>query len=128
MKKSILISVLLISAWVIFSNNSVAQDKDTQKSVLVINAIVNKEHKQELQEYLYQMMQIFTENGGNPLGRYKTLEKIKGSQAPEMIALVLFENPETIHKMLEGDKYKNLSELRERVFSDLKIVICTELN
>ena len=113
MKKSILISVLLISAWVIFSNNSLAQDK---------------EHRQELQGYLSQMMQIFTENGGNPLGRYKTLEKIKGSQAPEMIALVLFENPETIHKMLEGDKYKNLSELRERVFSDLKIVICTELN
>ena len=123
MKKSILISVLLISAWVIFSNNSVVQDKDTQKSVLVINAIVNKEHKQELQGYLSQMMQIFTENGGNPLGRYKTLEKIKGSQAPEMIALVLFENPETIHKMLEGDRYKSLSELRERVFSDLKIVL-----
>jgi uncharacterized protein (DUF1330 family) len=128
MKKSILISVLLISAWVIFSNNSVAQDKDKQKSVLVINAIVNNEHKQELQGYLSQMMQIFTDNGGKPLGRYKTFEKIKGSQAPEMIALVLFENPETIHKMLEGDKYKNLSELRERVFNDLKIVICTELN
>ena len=128
MKKSILISVLLISAWVIFSNNSVAQDKDKQKSVLVINAIVNNEHKQELQGYLTQMMQIFTDNGGKPLGRYKTFEKIKGSQAPEMIALILFENPETIHKMLEGDKYKNLSELRERVFSDLNIVLCTELN
>ena len=128
MKKSILISVLLISAWVIFSNNSVAQDKDTQKSVLVINAIVNKEHKQELQGYLSQMMQIFKNHGGKPVGRYKTIEKIRGSQVPEMIAIVSFENAEAIKKMLEGDEYKRLSELRERVFSDLKIALSTELN
>ena len=128
MKKSILISVLLISAWVIFSNNSVAQDKDTQKSVLVINAIVNKEHKQELQGYLSQMMQIFKDHGGKPVGRYKTIEKIKGSQAPEMIAIISFENSKTVKKMLEGDEYKFLSYLRERVISDLNIVLCTELN
>ncbi|MEX0291057.1 MAG: DUF1330 domain-containing protein [Flavobacteriaceae bacterium] len=128
MKKSILISILLISVSVLLSNKVVAQEDVMTRTVLVINAVVNQEHKQELQGYLSQMMKVFKDNGGNPLGRYKTIEKIKGSRVPEMIAIVSFENAETIKKMLEGDEYKSLSELRERVFSDLKIVLCTELN
>jgi uncharacterized protein (DUF1330 family) len=45
-----------------------------------------------------------------------------------MIAIISFENAEKVKKMLEGDEYKSLSDLRERVFSDLNIVLCTELN
>ena len=128
MKKSILICILFLSASVLFSYKAQAQENDTPKTVLVINSIVNQEHKQELQGYLAQMMQIFKDNGGKPVGRYKTIQKIIGSQAPEMIAIISFENAETIKNMLEGDQYKSLSELRERVFSDLNIVLCTELN
>ena len=128
MKRSILICILVLSASVLFSFKAQAQGNDTQKTVLVINAVVSQEHKHELQSYLSQMMQIFKDNGGKPVGRYKTIEKIKGSQAPEMIAIISFENAETVKNMLEGDQYKSLHELRERVFSDLKIVICTELN
>ena len=128
MKKSILICLLVLSASVLFSFKAQAQENDTPKTVLVINAVVNQEHKQELHGYLSQMMQIFKDNGGKPVGRYKTIEKIKGSQAPEMIAIISFENSETVKKMLEGDEYKSLSKLRERVFNDLKIVLCTELN
>ena len=128
MKKLILISIIFISVSVLISNTAVAQEDVKNRTILVINAVVNQEHKQELQGYLSQMMQIFKDNGGKPLGRYKTIEKIKGTQVPEMIAIVSFENAETIKKMLEGDEYKSLAELRERVFSDLKIVICTELN
>ena len=128
MKKSILICILFISTTVLSSNKVVAQEKVTQRTILVINAVVDEAHKSELKGYLSQMMQVFKENDGKPLGRYKTIERIMGSQAPEMIAMISFENTETIKTMLDGDNYKNLSELRERVFSDLKIVICTELN
>jgi uncharacterized protein (DUF1330 family) len=128
MKKSILICILFISVSVLFSNNAVAREEVTNRTVLVINAVVDQGHKQELQGYLSQMMQIFRDNGGKPLGRYKTIEKIRGSQVPEMIAIVSFENAETIKKMLDGDEYKSLSELRERVFNELNIVICVELN
>ena len=128
MKKSILISILVLSASVLFFYRAQAQENDTPKTVLVINAVVNQEHNHELQGYLSQMMQIFKDNGGKPVGRYKTIEKIKGSQAPEMIAIISFENAETVKNMLESDQYKSLHELRERVFSDLNIVICTELN
>ena len=125
MKKSILIWILFIS---LFSNKALAQAEVQKRTVLVINAVVDHEHKQELQGYLSQMITIFTNHGGKPIGRYKTIEKIKGSKAPEMIAMISFENTETITSMLDGDEYNSLSELRERVFSDLKIVLCTELN
>ena len=128
MKKSILICILFISTTVLSSNKVVAQEKVTQRTILVINAVVDEAHKSELKGYLSQMMQVFKENDGKPLGRYKTIERIMGSQAPEMIAMISFENTETIKTMLDRDNYKNLSELRERVFSDLKIVICTEMN
>ena len=128
MRKSILTCILLISTTVLLSNKVLAQEKIPHSTVLVINADVDEEHKSELKGYLSQMMQIFKEYDGKPLGRYKTIEKIKGSQAPEMIAMISFENVETIKTMLNGNKYKSLSELRERVFSDLNIVLCTELN
>ena len=128
MRKSILICLLIISTTVLLSNKVLAQEKIPHSTVLVINAVVDEEHKSELKGYLSQMMQIFKEYDGKLLGRYKTIEKIEGSQAPEMIAMISFENVETIKTMLNGNKYKSLSELRERVFSDLKIVICTELN
>ena len=128
MRKSILTCILLISTTVLLSNKVLAQEKIPHSTVLVINAVVDEEHKSELKGYLSQMMQIFKGYDGKPLGRYKTIEKIKGSQTPEMIAMISFENVETIKTMLDGNKYKSLSELRERVFSDLKIVICTELN
>jgi len=128
MKKSILLCILFISASALFSNKAQAQDKDNQKTFLVINAVVDQEHKQELNGYLSQMMQIFKDHEGKPIGRYKTIEKVSGSKAPEMIAMISFENVEKIKTMLDGEKYKSLFELRERVFSDLKIVICTELN
>jgi len=128
MRKSIITCILLISITVLLSNKVLAQEESTQRTVLVINAVVDEEHKPELKGYLSQMMQIFKENDGTPLGNYKTIEKITGSQPPEMIAMISFEIAETIKSMLDGDKYKSLSELRERVFSDLKIVICTELN
>jgi uncharacterized protein (DUF1330 family) len=127
MKKSTLICMLLISFSVLFSAGAIAQEDSTSRTVLIINAVVDREHKQELGGYLSQMMQIFKDNGGKPLGRYKTIEKINGSQVPEMIALVSFENAERIKEMLDGDEYKSLSDLRARVFSDLKIVLCAEL-
>ena len=128
MRKSILTCILLISTTVLLSNKVLAQEKIPHSTVLVINAVVDEEHKSELKGYLSQMMQIFKEYDGKPLARYKTIEKIKGSQAPEMIAIVSFENAEIIKTMLDGNKYKSLSELRERVFSVLKIVLCVELN
>ena len=114
-----------LSVWLVSMGAEVfgySLDPPTSPSLYELAGLKNRDPQ------ISQMMQIFKDNGGKPLGRYKTIEKITGSQAPEMIAIVSFENAETIKKMLDGDEYKSLSELRERVFNDLKIVLCVELN
>jgi uncharacterized protein (DUF1330 family) len=50
------------------------------------------------------MMKIFKEYGGTPIGRYKTTEKILGSQAPEMIVMISFANTATIKEMMNDKK------------------------
>ena len=63
-----------LSFTILFSANvASAQVKTGSDSILVINAVVNKENKVESQDYLSQMVQIFKDNLGKPVARYKQL-------------------------------------------------------
>ena len=119
--------ILLIFAVLCSLNVASAQEKPGSDSILVINAVINKENKTELQGYLNQMMQIFKDNGGKPIARYKTVEILVGNNSPEMIAIISFKDSETIKEMINGEDYKSLSELRSRVFKKLNLVICSGL-
>lgn len=123
-----LIIILLNVTTAFFSYQSASQESIARPAVLVINAVVEQENQSELNGYLSQMMQIFKEHGGKPIGRYKTIEKVEGTGCPEMIALISFKDVSTIKNMLDSENYKSLSDLRERVFDKLNIVICDELN
>ena len=46
------------------------------KTFLVITAIINKQNIAEVPEYLGSVMQIFGQNGGKPIGRYKTVNAL----------------------------------------------------
>lgn len=97
---------------------------EDNKSLLVINAIVNKQNMGELQEYLGSVMQIFGKNGGKPVGRYKTIEQIAGEDSPEMIAVIEFPDVQTIKNIVSSEEFEGLAELRARVFSKLNLMIC----
>ena len=97
------------------------------KSLLVMNAIVNKENRAELNDYLPEVMQIFGKNGGKPLGRYKTTEQLLGDESPEMVAIIEFSHPGIIKDMLHGAEFKALSGMRSRVFSKLNMMICESM-
>lgn len=93
------------------------------ESVLIISAIVNKENMNELQDYLGKIMQVFGQNGGKPVGRYKISESLSGDDSPEMVSIVSFPNEEAIKTMVQSEAFNALSELRSRVFSKLNLVI-----
>ena len=94
------------------------------RSVLMITAIVNKDNMSELQDYLNNVLQVFSKNGGKPVARYKTAESLLGEDAPEMAAFIEFPNADTIKNMISGDEFKALSDARARVFSKLNMLIC----
>ena len=95
-----------------------------KKALLVINAIVNKENMAEVQSYLGQIMPVFGENGGKPVGRYKTIQQLAGENGPEMIAMVEFSSPEVINEVINGEDFKALADLRAKAFTKLNMMIC----
>jgi len=106
------------------TNSSIAQEQVEKAPVLLINGVINKENKAELQEYLQAVNGVFMQYGGKPVAKYKTIEKLAGENAPEMVAVVEFENAATIHKMVSGEEFLALSDKRARVFERLNLVIC----
>jgi uncharacterized protein (DUF1330 family) len=96
---------------------------ETDKTFLVITAVVNKQNIAEVPEYLSSVMQIFGQNGGKPVGRYKTINSLVGDESPEMMAVIAFDNPTTIEDMVKGEAFNSLAEQRARVFSKLNMII-----
>jgi uncharacterized protein (DUF1330 family) len=94
------------------------------KSVLVINAIVNKENMAELQGYLSNVMQLFVKNEGKSVARFKTSEKLTGENSPDMIAIIEFPDADKINNTINGADFVALSEVRARVFLKLDMMIC----
>jgi uncharacterized protein (DUF1330 family) len=98
-----------------------------EKAILVINAVINKENVSELQGYLATVGSIFGKNGGEPIVKYKAINQLAGEQGPEMVAIMRFPNTETIKAIINGENFKNLAELRAKVFSKLNMTICSEM-
>ena len=96
---------------------------DESKTFLVITAIVNKQNIAEVPGYLGSVMQIFGQNGGNPVGRYKTINSLDGDESPEMMAVIEFDTPKTIENMVNGEAFNALAEQRSRVFTKLNMII-----
>ena len=96
---------------------------EANKTFLVITAIVNKQNIAEVPEYLGSVLQIFGQNGGIPVGRYKTINSLIGEESPEMMAVIEFDDPKTIEEMVNGEAFNALSEQRARVFAKLNMII-----
>ncbi|MCF8381967.1 MAG: DUF1330 domain-containing protein [Bacteroidales bacterium] len=96
---------------------------EDKKTFLVIIAIVNKQNIAEVPEYLGSVMQIFGQNGGKPVGRYKTVNALVGEESPEMMAVIEFDSPKTIENMVNGEAFNALAEQRARVFTKLNMII-----
>jgi uncharacterized protein (DUF1330 family) len=98
-----------------------------QKTVLMINANINKENMAEVQSYLGQIMPIFIKNGGQPVARYKTIQLLAGDENPEMTAIVEFPDAAAIDAAINSEDFNALAELRARVFTKLNMMICASL-
>ncbi len=96
---------------------------EENKTFLVITAIVNKQNIAEVPEYLGSVMQIFGQNGGKPVGRYKTVNALVGEESPEMMAVIEFDSSKTIENMVSGEAFNALAAQRSRVFTKLNMII-----
>ena len=119
-----LLFVLLSLSMLSSSTSNENHSENEGKTVLIINGIINKENMTELQGYLNNVMQVFKENGGRPIAKYKTIEELSGEDSPEMMAIIEFPDAKAIKNMISGDGFTALSEQRAQVFSKLNMMIC----
>jgi uncharacterized protein (DUF1330 family) len=96
------------------------------KTILVINAIFNREDMAEVQSYMAQIGPVFDKNGGKTIARYDALQQVAGTDGPEVVAVVEFPSPEAINAMVVSDDFTSLADLRARVFKKLNLTICEE--
>ncbi len=125
--KNIILYFVFLFTLLIYSSCNSEEHQTEQQSYLVINAIINKENKSELSEYLDKTLQVFKTNGGKPIGKYKAVGNLGGEDSPEMIAIIAFPNDQKIKEMINSKDFENLGELRSRVFDKLNLVLCSEL-
>lgn len=97
---------------------------EDQKITVVISAVINKASIAELPSYLEQVQPILSKYGGNPVGRYKTVRNLVGTDGPEIISIFEFDNADAIDTMIHSQEFTGLAELRARVFSKLNLMIC----
>jgi uncharacterized protein (DUF1330 family) len=96
---------------------------EQSKTYLVITAIVNKQNIAEVPEYLGSVMQIFGQNGGKAVGRYKTINPLIGEDSPEMMAVIEFADHKIIEDLIKSEAFAALAEQRARVFTKLNMII-----
>jgi len=77
----------------------------------------------ELPSYLAQIQPIFAKNQAKPLGHYKTVQSLSGTDSPEIISIMEFDSVETINTMVQSEEFTGLAELRARVFTKLNLMI-----
>lgn len=96
---------------------------EESKTYLAITGTINKENMAEVPNYLGQVMQIFSANGGIPVGRYKTIEPLLEDESPDMMAMIEFPGADVIKEMVAGEEFTSLADLRAKVFSKLNMTI-----
>lgn len=119
-------TISLLTYFFLISSLSYAQSNQQDVS-LIISGVVNKENKAELDSYLTKMSQIFKENQGVPVAKYKTIKVLKGENSPELVAIINFPSEEVVSKMIKGEAFQGLNDIRARLFSQLNIVMSSKL-
>ena len=98
-----------------------------EKTYLLINTIPNPDNMEGFQLYLTKIVPIFMQNGGKNLGRYKTLEQPMGDSGIKASAIFEFPNAEVIKKMLAGEAFNALNQLRSEAYKQVDLIICAAL-
>ena len=98
-----------------------------QEVFMIINATPNANKMEGFQEYNSKIMPVFLSAGAEPVGRFKTIEKLAGENAPAAVAVFKFKNIEAAKTMMANQEFNDLADLRAEVFASLNIMLSISL-
>ena len=95
----------------------------SEKTVLIVTAIVNPSEKEALVHYQQNAGKLLVQAGGKPVGKFKITEHLAGSNTPHIAVLMEFDSSDSIKSVFNSEAYKALIPYREKAFSDINISI-----
>jgi len=91
---------------------------------LVVTAIPKADKEEQIQEYVSKITPLLINAGGEPIGRYRTIEQLGGDGGPKSVSAMKFANAEAIKATFATDEFEALSVLRDEAFSRVDQMIC----
>ena len=95
----------------------------SEKTVLIVNAVVNPHEKEALAHYQKQAGALLGQAGARPLGKFKIADQIAGSTPLHMTVVMEFSSSEHIKAVFESEAYKALLPYRDKAFQAINIYI-----
>ncbi|WP_062267836.1 DUF1330 domain-containing protein [Endozoicomonas arenosclerae] len=86
-------------------------------------ATINPDEKESARIYSEQAKSVVNAYGGKASGRYSTLYKFTGCEAPQVTLVMEFQNAESAKSCFESPEYQNLLAIRDKGFLDMKIYL-----
>ncbi|MEA1785465.1 DUF1330 domain-containing protein [Arenibacter sp. GZD96] len=99
------------------------QNNMSQKTLMIVNAVLIPEQKEAFAEYSEKSALIFKNAGAVPVGKYKVSKTLVGTRSPQLIAIMEFPDQGTIEDVFNSESYKNLIPLRDQAFKELEVFI-----
>jgi len=91
---------------------------------LVVTSIPKPDKEAQIQEYVSRITPLLIGAGGEPIGRYRTIEQLGGEGGPKAVSSMKFANADAIKAAFATDEFKALGALRDDAFSRVDQMIC----
>lgn len=95
----------------------------SEKSLLIVNAVLNPEAKDAFAYYSEQSSLLFKNAGAIPAGKYKVAQTLVGSKKTQIIVVLEFPSNQAIIEVFESEAYRNLLPFRDKAFQELEVYI-----
>lgn len=89
---------------------------------LIVNAVPNPEHMDDMRAYLQQSGPLVNGLGGSPPKRMKVTETINGD-VPALVLFMDFPDRDAVQAVFASDAYRSLIPIRDRGFLRMDIFI-----
>lgn len=91
--------------------------------LMIVNAAVNPEGKEDLAEYSTKSFEIFKNAGAKPLQKNAIDHVLLGNEKPNLVSITEWPDKHSIIDVFTSEEYKNLIPIRDNAFSKLDVFI-----
>jgi len=120
-------SLLIISCNLSKNKSKNMEQKETDKTTLIVTSSPNPSEMEELKKYVQGVMPLLLNLGGTVIRRSKITDTYHGEQSFVFLLIMDFPSKKALTEMFDSETYKTLIPHRSKGFSDINILYAEDL-